>query len=115
MVKFSRLVLLLTITVSFPVISSPPIITVSKKQFGNKWIFKRDEVMLECRTNGALLVINPSTLMQYPLNSIAAEQMKKREIIASPLSTILLKPAYLLQQKIDIIPILKTAQNLCKN
>jgi len=53
--------------------------------------------------------------MQYPLNSIAAEQMKKREIIASPLSTILLKPADLSQQKIDITPILKTAQNLCKN
>ncbi|HGJ5897964.1 YebY family protein [Arsenophonus apicola] len=114
MVKFSRLVLLLTITVSFRVISAPPIVTVSKKQFGDKWIFKREEVMLECRTNGALFVINPSTLMQYPLNNIAVEQMKKREIIASQLSAILLKPTNLSQQKIDITPILKTAQNLCK-
>ncbi|WP_420837758.1 DUF2511 domain-containing protein [Arsenophonus endosymbiont of Bemisia tabaci] len=101
--------------ISFPVISSPPIITVSKKQFGDKWIFKREEVMLECRANGALLVINPSTLMQYLLNSIGAEQMKKSEIIASPLSTILHKPADLSEQKIDITRILKTAQNLFKN
>lgn len=115
MVKFSRLVLLLTITVSFPVISAPPIITVNKKQFDDQWIFKREEVMLECRTNGALFVINPSTLMQYPLNNIAVEQMKKGEIIASPLSAILLEPANLSQQKINISSIVRTAQNLCIN
>ncbi|MFV9998006.1 MAG: DUF2511 domain-containing protein [Arsenophonus endosymbiont of Dermacentor nuttalli] len=41
--------------------------------------------MLECRANGTLFVINPSTLMQYPLNDIVIEQLKNREIIASPL------------------------------
>lgn len=115
MVKLSRLVLLLTITVSFPIITAPPIVTVSKKQFADKQIFKRKEVTLECRTNGALLVINPSTLMQYPLNNIVAEQIKRREIIASPLSAILLEPISLSQQKIDITPILETAQDLCTN
>ena len=33
----------------------------------------REEVMLNCRADGAWFVINPATLMQYPLNEIANE------------------------------------------
>ncbi|WP_180815894.1 hypothetical protein [Arsenophonus endosymbiont of Aphis craccivora] len=42
----------------------------------------------------------------------SANHLKVRFIQQSP---ILLKPADLSQQKIDITPILKIAQNLCKN
>ncbi|MFS1537936.1 MAG: hypothetical protein ACL7BU_03775 [Candidatus Phlomobacter fragariae] len=41
--------------------------------------------------------------------------MKKCEIIASSFSIILLESSNLLQQKIDITAILKTAQSLCKH
>ena len=70
--------------------------------------------MLECRANGTLFVINPSILMQYPLNDIVIEQLKNREIIASPLSTILLKQTDISRQKIDIPPFQKTAKILFK-
>ena len=47
-------------------------ITVSRFEVGkDKWAFNREEVMLTCRPGNALYVINPSTLVQYPLNDIA--------------------------------------------
>lgn len=45
------------------------IITVSRFEIGKaKWPFTREEVMLTCEKDGALFAINPSTLLQYPLN-----------------------------------------------
>ncbi|MDE9500121.1 YebY family protein, partial [Xenorhabdus bovienii] len=67
-----------------------PIQTVSKLQFGKQWAFTREEVMLDCRSGGALFVINPSTLMQYPLNDRATQLMKSNKVIATSLETILL-------------------------
>ncbi|PHM60699.1 hypothetical protein Xsto_03763 [Xenorhabdus stockiae] len=90
-----------------------PIQTVSKLQFGKQWAFTREEVMLDCRSGGALFVINPSTLMQYPLNERAEELVQANQVIATPLSTILLDDPEHNNQKMSIEPFQKAAMSLC--
>lgn len=96
-------------------VAAAPIETVSKKQFGDDWPFTREEVMLECRSNGALIVINPATLMQYPLNDVAQAQMEKKEIKAQPID-ILLKPIETeksVEERVE--PLKLAAKKLCNN
>ncbi|PHM69455.1 YebY family protein [Xenorhabdus kozodoii] len=90
-----------------------PIKTVSKLQFGKQWAFTREEVMLDCRSDGALFVINPSTLMQYPLNDQARQLMKFNQVNASSLDTILLNDPEHPNQKMSIEPFQKAALALC--
>ncbi|CDG21174.1 conserved exported protein of unknown function [Xenorhabdus poinarii G6] len=90
-----------------------PIKTISKLQFGQQWAFTREEVMLDCRADGALFVINPSTLMQYPLNDRATQFMKSNQVIASSLDTILLNDPEHPNQKMSIEPFQKVALTLC--
>ncbi|EKT56281.1 YebY family protein [Providencia sneebia] len=91
-----------------------PITTVSKKQFGDSWPFTREEVMLECRANGALIVINPATLVQYPLNEIATSQMNNKEIKAQPVD-ILLKPIETGKTTEErVLPLKLAAEKLCQ-
>ena len=53
-------------------LAAPQIITVSRFEVGKEsWAFNREEVMLTCRPGNALYAINPSTLVQYPLNEVA--------------------------------------------
>lgn len=64
-------------------------ITVSRFEVGKEsWAFNREEVMLTCRPGNALFAINPSTLVQYPLNDIAEQQMKDGKTNAQPISVI---------------------------
>ncbi|AOM40354.1 YebY family protein [Xenorhabdus hominickii] len=90
-----------------------PIQTISKLQFGKQWAFTREEVMLDCRSDGALFVINPSTLMQYPLNDRATQLMKLNKVIATSLDTILLDDLEYPNQKMNIEPFQKAASALC--
>ncbi|MBI6547886.1 YebY family protein [Xenorhabdus lircayensis] len=92
---------------------SAPIQTISKLQFGKQWAFTREEVMLDCRSNEALFVINPSTLMQYPLNDRATQLMKSNKVIATLLDTILLDNPEHPNQKMSIEPFQKIALALC--
>ncbi|MDC9621271.1 YebY family protein [Xenorhabdus sp. XENO-7] len=92
-----------------------PIQTVSKLQFGKQWAFTREEVMLDCRSDGALFVINPSTLMQYPLNDRATQLMESNKVIATSLSKILLDDPEHSNQKMSIEPFQKAALALCDN
>ncbi len=52
------------------------------------WAFNREEVMLTCRPGNALYAINPSTLVQYPLNDVAEQQVKAGKTTAQPISVI---------------------------
>ncbi|OTA15797.1 hypothetical protein Xvie_02399 [Xenorhabdus vietnamensis] len=90
-----------------------PIKTISKLQFGKQWAFTREEVMLDCRSGDALFVINPSTLMQYPLNDRATQLMQSNKVIASSLDTILLNDPEHPNQKMSIEPFQKAALVLC--
>lgn len=65
------------------------IITVSRFEIGkDKWPFNREEVMLTCEKDGSLFAINPSTLMQYPLNDKADQLFKTKQVKAQPISVI---------------------------
>ncbi|MDX8000019.1 DUF2511 domain-containing protein [Xenorhabdus sp. Reich] len=90
-----------------------PIQTISKLQFGKQWAFTREEVMLDCRSDGALFVINPSTLMQYPLNDRAIELVESNKVIAKSLNTILLDNPEDPNKKMSIEPFQKAALVLC--
>ena len=90
-----------------------PLISVSKKQFGDKWPLKREEVMLECRSNGALIVINPATLMQYPLNDVAMSLMKTKQIKAQPIDVLLAPIETTLTTEERVLPLKLEAQKLC--
>ncbi|WP_250692777.1 DUF2511 domain-containing protein, partial [Escherichia coli] len=75
MMKKSILTFLL-LTSSAAALAAPQVITVSRFEVGkDKWAFNREEVMLTCRPGNALYVINPSTLVQYPLNDIAQKEV----------------------------------------
>ncbi|WP_145525899.1 YebY family protein [Yersinia rohdei] len=95
-------------------IAAEKIITVSKFEFGKQWAFTREEVMLECRSGGALFVINPSTLAQYPLNDIATEQMKAGHVLAKPLDVLLLDDSEQPGVKMSLEPFQQRAMTLCQ-
>ena len=54
----------------------------------DNWAFNREEVMLTCRPGNALYVINPSTLVQYPLNDVAEQQVASGKSNGQPVSVI---------------------------
>ena len=73
---------LLLLASSGAALAAPQVITVSRFEVGkDKWAFNREEVMLTCRPGNALYVINPSTLVQYPLNDVARQQVESLEAL----------------------------------
>lgn len=69
--------------------------------------------MINCREGNALWVINPSTLMSYPLNDVAAEQAKAQKIKVTDLSVIILKRSDNAEKQMDITPVIEAAEALC--
>ncbi|MBV4365094.1 YebY family protein [Erwinia phyllosphaerae] len=90
------------------------IITVSRFEMGkDKWAFDREEVMLTCAKGGALYAINPSTLMQYPLNEIAEQQVKSGLAKGEPISVIQIDDPAHPGQKKSLAPFVERTQKLC--
>lgn len=90
------------------------VITVSRFEVGkDKWAFNREEVMLTCREGNALYVINPSTLVQYPLNDVAQEQVKAGKTQAQPLSIIQVDSRKQPGVKMSLAPFIERAEKLC--
>lgn len=105
------LVLLATASSAF---AAPQIITVSRFEVGkDKWAFNREEVMLTCRPGQALYVINPSTLVQYPLNDIAEQQVASGKSTGQPLSVIQVDDPQNPGQKMSLAPFIERAEKLC--
>ena len=95
-------------------LAAPQVITVSRFEVGkDKWAFNREEVMLTCRPGNALFAINPSTLVQYPLNDIAEQQMKDGKTNAQPISVIQIDDPQQPGQKMSLVPFIERAQKLC--
>ncbi len=69
--------------------------------------------MINCRDGNALWVINPSTLMSYPLNDVAAQQAKEQKIKVTDLSVITLKQTGDAEKGMDLTPIIEAAGALC--
>lgn len=90
------------------------IITVSRFEMGkDKWAFTREEVMLTCRPGNALFAINPSTLMQYPLNDIAERQVKEGKTSGQPITIIQADDPAKPGERMSLAPFIERAQKLC--
>ncbi|MBV4411578.1 YebY family protein [Enterobacteriaceae bacterium YMB-R22] len=109
-----KLLTTLLLAASGAALAAPQIMTVSRFEVGkDKWAFNREEVMLACRPGGALFVINPSTLMQYPLNDVAATQIKEGKTRGQPIDAILADNPAAPGQKMSLAPFIARAQKLC--
>lgn len=90
------------------------IITVSRFEMGkDKWAFTREEVMLTCRPGNALFAINPSTLVQYPLNDNAGRQVKEGKTSGQPITVIQADDPAKPGEKMSLAPFIERAQKLC--
>lgn len=106
---------LLLLACSGTALAAPQIITVSRFDVGkDKWAFNREEVMLSCRTNHALFAINPSTLMQYPLNEEAEQQVASGKTSGQPVSVIQIDDPNAPGKKMSLAPFIERAAKLCK-
>ncbi|WP_202300672.1 YebY family protein [Dryocola clanedunensis] len=106
---------LLLLAVSGTALAAPQIITVSRFEVGkDKWAFNREEVMLSCRGDHALFAINPSTLMQYPLNDKAEQMVKSGKTTGQPISVIQVDDPSAPGQKMSLAPFIDRAEKLCK-
>nr|WP_219826140.1 YebY family protein [Scandinavium goeteborgense] len=95
-------------------LAAPQIITVSRFEMGKEqWAFNREEVMLTCRPGNALYAINPSTLMQYPLNAVAEQEVKEGKTNAQPISVIQVDDPEHVDQKMSLAPFIARAEKLC--
>lgn len=109
-----RLITLLLLAASGSALAAPQIITVSRFEIGKEsWAFNREEVMLTCRPGNALYVINPSTLVQYPLNEAAQQEVKAGKTTAQPLSVIQIDDPKHPGQKMSLTPFIDRAEKLC--
>lgn len=105
---------MLLLSSSGAALAAPQVITVSRFEVGKEsWAFNREEVMLTCRPGNALFAINPSTLVQYPLNDIAEQQMKDGKTNAQPISVIQIDDPQRPGQKMSLAPFIERAQKLC--
>ena len=113
MMKKSILAFLL-LTSSAAALAAPQVITVSRFEVGkDKWAFNREEVMLTSRPGNALYVINPSTLVQYPLNDIAQKEVASGKTKAQPISVIQIDDPNNRGEKMSLAPFIERAEKLC--
>lgn len=90
------------------------IVTVSRFEVGkDNWAFNREEVMLTCAKGGALFAINPSTLMQYPLNDAAMAMVKSGRAQGQSIEVIQIDDPQHPGQKKSLAPFIERAQKLC--
>lgn len=105
---------LLLLACSATAMAAPQVITVSRFEVGkDKWAFNREEVMLTCRPGQALYAINPSTLVQYPLNEVAQQQVKSGKSSGQPISVIQVDDPANPGQKMSLAPFIERASKLC--
>lgn len=95
-------------------LAAPQVITVSRFEVGkDKWAFNREEVMLTCRPGHALYAINPSTLVQYPLNEVAEQQVASGKSSGQPISVIQIDDPAHPGQKMSLTSFIERADKLC--
>ncbi|AOP78458.1 YebY family protein [Enterobacter hormaechei subsp. xiangfangensis] len=105
---------LLLLTCASSALAAPQVITVSRFEVGkDNWAFNREEVMLTCRPGNALYVINPSTLVQYPLNDVAEQQVASGKSNGQPVSVIQVDDPANPGQKKSLAPFIERAEKLC--
>lgn len=97
-------------------LAAPRIVTISQFDVGKaQWPFTREEVMLSCRSPHAMYVINPSTLMEYPVNDAARAQVRASGTRTQPITVILADDPDHPGQKKSLAPILAHLEALCSD
>lgn len=115
MMKIRCALAVLLLTVAGSAFAKPQIITVSRFEIGkDNWPFNREEVMLACRPGNVVFVINPATLMQYPLNAEAEKEVASGKTRGEPIVTIQSDDPQVKGQKKDLQPFMARAQRLCQ-
>lgn len=110
----NTLIAFLLFTACGSALAAPQIVTVSRFEMGkDKWAFTREEVMLVCRPGGALFVINPATLVQYPLNDAAQTLTDSGKTSGQAISVIQADDPARPGQKKSLAPFIERAQTLC--
>ncbi len=95
-------------------LAAPKVITVSRFEMGkDSWAFNREEVMLTCRPGNALFVINPATLMQYPINDEAMAQVRSGKTTGQSIDVLLVDDPDNPGQKKSLKPFIEKAKTLC--
>jgi hypothetical protein len=69
--------------------------------------------MLTCRPGHALYAINPSTLVQYPLNDVAQQQVDSGKSNGQPIAIIQVDDPKNPGQKMSLAPFIERANTLC--
>lgn len=106
---------LLLLTCSAGALATQQIITVRRFEVGKEsWAFNREEVMLNCRADHALFAINPSTLVQYPLNDAAEQMVKSGKTTGQSISVIQIEDPKVPGQKMSLAPFIDRAKKLCR-
>jgi len=106
--------LLLLLACAGTAAAAPQVITVSRFEMGkDNWAFNREEVMLTCRPGNALFVINPATLMQYPINDEAMAQVRAGKTTGQSIDVLLVDNPAKPGEKKSLAPFIKKAQTLC--
>lgn len=111
--KFLLSILLLSL--SGTALSAAKLATVSRFEYGKEWAFTREEVQLICRPGNALFVLHTATLMQYPLNDVAQQQVEAGKMKAQPIGTIQLDDPQRPGQKMSLLPFQQRAATLCRD
>ncbi|CAK9884843.1 MAG: hypothetical protein XXXJIFNMEKO3_01235 [Candidatus Erwinia impunctatus] len=94
--------------------SAAQVITVSRFEVGkDKWAFNREEIMLTCTNEGAIFAINPSTLMQYPLNARAEQQVESGQSKGQSIAVIQSDDPAHPGEKKSLAPFIERASALC--
>ena len=94
-------------------LAADKLVNITKLEYGKQWAFTKEEVTLQCRSGGALFVLNNSTLMQYPLNDAAEQQVKKGHQRAQPLEVLLLDDPAEPGKNMSLAPFIERAEKLC--
>lgn len=91
------------------------VITASRLNTGKDiWpLHDRDEIMLTCEQDGSLFAINPSTLMNYPLNAKAQDRVKHGLSQGGDITPLLQDDKNHPGQKMSLQPLISQAQSLC--
>lgn len=98
-----------TVTVENAGQRQPPA-TIAKAQFGDKWIFKIDEGLLECRGENSIgEIVLTSGGKTYAINGVAKQSGKY-----APTEEILLDNSKAAAMKNDLSPFINEGLKMCK-
>ena len=103
----------LLLALTTPVLATQ-VITVSRFETGKaNWPLNREEIMLTCEKDGALFAINPSTLMNYPLNAKAEQKVSQGLASGESIAPLVLDDKAHSGQKMSLQPLIDKASGLC--